>query len=323
MGLFARLTRRRNAGGGAPGLTIDPAHGDPELTLLRERAAAGDWPGVRAVLDRALDQDDLALMISHLADHTGSESWLGPALEADPEDPVTLLAYGARHIHWGWEARTGARAQYVSEEQWRTFHERLEAGEELLFKAAELDPELLGPWLFLQMSGRGASIDRAAARYRFDAALRRSPGHPASHRQRLQQLCEKWSGSHEQMHSFARASMLAAPEGSPLGELVALAHIEHWLALPSGEDASYMDRDPVRAQLHEAADRSIRHPDHLRRRNWPQAHNTFALAFYLAGQPHAANLIFQEIGGAVCEDPWNYLGGDPVDTFRRIRAACA
>ncbi|OKJ16276.1 hypothetical protein AMK19_08225 [Kitasatospora sp. CB01950] len=317
------MARRRNTGGGAPGLTVDPAYGDPELTLLLKQAAAGDWPGVRAVLDRAVDQDDLALMIGLLADVTGSESWLGPALDADPGDPVTLLAHGARHIRWGWEARTAARAQHVTEAQWKTFHERLATGEELLFEAAERDPELLGPWLYLQMSGRGGSVGRSAARYRFDAALRRSPGHLASHRQRLQQLCAKWSGSHEEMHAFARASMLAAPEGSPLGELVALAHIEHWMSLASGDDVVYMNGPQVRDSLHEAADRSIRHPDFVRGRDWPQAFNTFAAAFHLARQPYAANLVFQEIGDAVCESPWDQLGDDPVAAFRHIRAVCA
>ncbi|MFJ1751766.1 hypothetical protein [Kitasatospora sp. NPDC088134] len=331
MGLFARLLGRRETGGtggtgeaadggGTP--TVDPAFGDADLARLRSFAGVGAWPAARAVLDTAADQDDLTLMVSVLADVTGAEVAVGRALDETPDDPLLRLVQGARHVSWAWEARTGARAQYVGEDQWKLFHQRLESAEEHLYRAAELDPELLGPWYFLQISGRGASLDQVAARHRFEAALRRRPGHVASHRQRLQQLCEKWSGSHEQMHSFARRSMLAAPEGSPLGQLVARAHLEHWLSLPAGEDAAYIGRPQVREELHEAADRSVRHPDYVRGRDWPVAHNEFAMAFALAGQPAAAHLLFTEIGDLVTELPWAYWG-DPVETFLRTRKQSA
>ncbi|MFI1518870.1 hypothetical protein [Kitasatospora cineracea] len=328
MGLFARLLGRRDtgedrsAGTGARRPVIDPAHGDADLTRLRAAVAAGSWGDARGVLDTAAGQDDLTLMVEAVADTTGAETLLAEALRAAPDDPLLQLAQGARHVSWAWEARTGARAKHVSEEQWKLFHARLESAEEHLFRAAELDPGLLGPWYFLQISGRGASLDRNSARHRFEAALRRSPGHVPSHRQRLQQLCEKWQGSHEEMHAFARASMLAAPEGSAMGQLVARAHIEHWLSLPVEEDAAYIGQEHVRAQLHEAADRSVRHPGYVRGRDWPVAHNEFAMAFALSGQPAAAHLLLGELGDRVTELPWAYWG-DPVEVYQRIRLQCA
>ncbi|RAJ41822.1 hypothetical protein K353_02933 [Kitasatospora sp. SolWspMP-SS2h] len=329
MGMFARLLGRRDtgddrsAGTGAPGLpAIDPAFGDAGLTGLRAAVGAGSWEGARSILDTAAGQDDLTLMVEAVADVTGAEVPLAAALDAAPDDPLLRLAQGARHVSWAWEARTGARAQHVGEEQWKLFHERLEIAEEHLFRAAELDPDLLGPWYFLQISGRGASLERNAASHRFEAALRRSPGHVASHRQRLQQLCEKWQGSHERMHAFARDTMLAAPEGSPLGQLVARAHIEHWLSLPVEEDAAYIGQEHVRAQLHEAADRSVRHPAYVRGRDWPVAHNEFAMAFALSGQPAAAHLLLGELGDRVTELPWAYWG-DPVEVYQRTRRQCA
>ncbi|QKW22542.1 hypothetical protein HUT16_28765 [Kitasatospora sp. NA04385] len=331
MGLFARLLGRRDTGEDGPAAAdappqgrpaIDPAFGDADLARLRAFVGVGSWPAARAILDAAADQDDLTLMVEAVADVTGAEVLLGKLLAAAPDDPLLQLVQGARHVAWAWEARTAGRARNVTEEQWKLFQERLESAEEHLYRAAELDPELLGPWYFLQRSGRGASIDREAARHRFEAALRRSPGHLDSHRQRLQQLCEKWQGSHEQMHAFARASMLAAPGGSPLGELVASAHIEHWLSLPPGEDAAYMDQEHVRAQLHEAADRSVRHPDYVRGRDWPIAHNVFAMAFVLAEQPAAAHLLFAELGDRAADLPWGYWG-DAAEVYQRTRRQCA
>ncbi|MGW4804841.1 hypothetical protein [Kitasatospora sp. NPDC004272] len=337
MGLFARLLGRRDTGEDHPAATaastaaaappqgrpvIDPAFGDAELARLRAFVGVGSWPGARAVLDAAADQDELTLMVEAVADVKGAETLIGRALASAPDDALLQLAQGARHVSWAWEARTRASARNVSEEQWKLFHERLDSAEEHLYRAAELDPELLGPWYFLQISGRGASIDREAARHRFEAALRRRPGHLASHRQRLQQLCEKWQGSHEQMHAFARGAMLAAPEGSPLGELVARAHIEHWLSLPPEEDAAYMAQEHVRGQLHEAADRSVRHPDYRRGRDWPIAHNVFAMAFALSGQPAAAHLFFAELGDRATELPWGYWG-DAAEVYERTRLRCA
>ncbi|MFC8716178.1 hypothetical protein [Kitasatospora sp. NPDC057198] len=337
MGLFARLLGRRDAGEDHPAATaastaaaappqerpvVDPAFGDAGLAKLRAFVGVGSWPGARALLDGAADQEDLTLMVEAVADVRGAEVLIGRALAAAPDDPLLQLVQGARHVSWAWEARTRAGARDVTEEQWKLFHERLESAEEHLYRAAELDPELLGPWYFLQISGRGASLDREAARHRFEAALRRRPHHLASQRQRLQQLCEKWQGSHEQMHAFARAAMLAAPEGGPHGELVARAHIEHWLSLPPEEDAVYMAQEHVREQLHEAADRSVRHPAHVRGRDWPLAHNEFAMAFALAGELAAANRLFAELGDLATERPWAYWG-DPAEVYHRTRLRCA
>ncbi|WP_263107120.1 hypothetical protein [Kitasatospora sp. DSM 101779] len=322
MSILGRLLGRRSGGGGA-GPAVDPAYGDEGLRGLHARAAAGDWPAVRAGLDAVEDEADRTWLIAQLAETAGSETWLAAAVAAEPDDALPLLLAGARQVSWAWEARTGARAQHVSREQWQVFGERLEKAEEQLYAVAEREPGWLAPWYFLQISARGASLGPDVARYRFEAALRRRPDHLGSHRQRLQQLCRKWGGSHEEMHDFARTAMLAAPEGSPLGELVALAHVEHWLDLDSGDDRAYITRQAVRDQLHEAAERSVLHQAHVRGRGWRSAYNTFAMAFSLAGQPAAANLLFREIGDTVTEFPWAYLNADPVEAFRTCRTAAA
>ncbi|RAG83905.1 hypothetical protein DN069_19890 [Streptacidiphilus pinicola] len=299
---------------------MDPAFGDPLLRGVIAQAEARDWPALRASLLATADQAEQTQLVAVAAEVAGVEEWAPQA----GDDSLALLLSGARQINWAWEARTGARARNVTQEQWDVFLQRLGVAEEQLLEVAEREPTWLGPWYFLQMSARGASLDQDVARYRFEAALRRSPGHPASHRQRLQQVCAKWGGSHEEMHAFARESMLAAAPGSPLGELVARAHLERWLDLGGGaQGRAYMGGPNVMAELQDAAQRSVFHPEYRPERSWKAVHNTFAMAFSLSGQRHLARPLFEALNGTVTDTPWAFLGGDPALSFRTHRARCA
>ncbi|WP_329137933.1 hypothetical protein OG552_29100 [Streptomyces sp. NBC_01476] len=304
---------------------VDPSYGDPRLAALRETAqgaTAGQWPLLREQLDLAVDGEDLTWLVEGLAAIDGVESWIGEVVAAQPESALPLLVSGARHIEWAWQARTRKMAKYVSEEQFEVFHSRLRLAEDQLYEVAEREPGWVAPWYFLQIAGRGLQVGTRAAAGRFEAAVRRSPGHLASHRQQLQQVCDKWGGSHEQMHRFARESVLAAPAGGPLGELVAIAHLEQWLDDGAGGSA-YMRSSAVILQLYEAAELSVHHPQYVRHRDWTRGFNTFALAFALAGESEAARDLFRVLDGSVTQFPWMYLDGqDPTVPFREWRSRC-
>ncbi|MER7765519.1 hypothetical protein [Kitasatospora sp. NPDC096140] len=302
---------------------LDPTFGDESVRLVLAQAAAGDWAALRPALAAVEDGAELTHLAGAIADVPGVEEWTGRVLADTPDDTVALLLSGARQVTWAWEARTGARAKNVTEEQWKLFHQRLDTAEEQLLEVAEREPAWLAPWYFLQISARGASLGPEIATCRFEAAVRRAPGHAGSHRQRLQQLCAKWGGSHEEMHAFARSAMLAAPEGSHLGELVVLAHLEHWLDLPDGEDHAYLTSPTVLAEMQEAAFRSVLHPDFQPVRGWQGAFNSFAMAFSLADQRKTARMLFDALDGAVTESPWHYLSGNPVKAFSAHRDRCA
>ncbi|MFB6888547.1 hypothetical protein ACFCX4_04435 [Kitasatospora sp. NPDC056327] len=302
---------------------LDLAHGDEELRRLRDLAEAGDWDALGPALAAVGDQAGLTWLLHRISSVEGTEVWLARTVAERPGDTLLLLLAGARQIAWAWEARTGQRSQHVTEEQWRTFGERLETAEEQLLDVAEREPGWLAPWFFLQIAARGASLGRTVATTRFDAAVRRDPGHLASHQQRLQQLCAKWGGSHEEMHAFARTAMLAAPEGSPFGELVALAHLEHWLDLPDGEDHAYLTGPAVRSSLREAVLRSVLHPAYRRRRDWRATHNAFAMVLALADERELAHAVFATLDDVVTDWPWYYLGGDEAENFRVQRDRCA
>jgi hypothetical protein len=277
---------------------VDHGYGDPRIDAVRAAAESGQWPLVREQLAAAADGEDLTWLIEG-----------------------TMVTAGARHIEWAWEARSRLRAVSVSREQFEVFHARLRTAEEQLYEAAEREPQSAAPWYFLQITGRGLEVGPDIAERRFEATVRRGPGHLAAHRQHVQQLCRKWGGSHERMHAFARDAMLGAPAGGPLGELVAIAHLEQWLDEPEGADAEYIRSSEVILQLYDAADRSVHHPRYVRRRDWTRGFNTFALAFALAGEHEAAAALFDELGGAVTEFPWLYLNGqDPAVPYLAWRS---
>ncbi len=107
---------------------------------------------------------------------------------------AALLISGARHVTWGWEARTSARAVDVTREQWQVFGERLAIAEEQLLAAVELESGWVTPWRWLLTSGRGMSLGDEVNRARFDAALRREPLDLDIHIDWLSQLQPRWGG---------------------------------------------------------------------------------------------------------------------------------
>jgi hypothetical protein len=296
---------------------LDPAAGDPVLARLRAAAQARDWPGMRSELTAVSDPGEHDWLVEEATRTPGMEEWLPEVVAAEPDDVLPRLVLGARLIEWAWQARTRASARHVTREQFEVFHARLRDAQRELYEVAERRPEWSAPWYFLQPCGRGLEVGQETSRLRFEATVRRAPGHLAAHRQQLQQVCAKWSGSHELMHAFARESMLGAAPGSPLGELVAIGHLEQWLR----DEGGTLKRPETVASLHEAADRSIRHPDYRRTRDWARTFNVFAMAFSLAGERAAAKPLFDAIGDRVTRFPWMYHGGGVTKAFAQHRDA--
>ncbi|MFD3590076.1 hypothetical protein [Streptomyces sp. NPDC058683] len=291
------------------------ALGDTRVLALVEAAGTGDWAAVRAALAPFdLGRDDQVL--GELADLDGVQDWIGRAAEEDKEHRATaLLISGARHVSWGWEARTRARAVDVTPEQWRVFRERLHTAEEQLLEAAELRPEWVTPWRRLLTSGRGISLGRTVNEARLDAALRRDPLDLETHVEWVSYLQPRWNGEPGEALAFARAAFAGAPEGHRLGCVLAVAHIEDW---------SESDRDnclvtpEIQDELLEAAERSILHPDYERRPGWQQDFNVFAMALSLASERIALPYVFRELGGALTEWPWRYTE-EPEKMYARAR----
>ncbi|MCI3154462.1 hypothetical protein ELQ39_22545 [Streptomyces sp. GB4-14] len=292
------------------------ALGDRRVLALVEAADAGDWEGVKEAL-APFDPGRDHQVLGQLTDIDGLQDWIGRAVEEDKEHrALALLISGARHIKWGWEARTAARAVDVSEEQWRVFHERLRIAERQLFEAAELRPEWITPWRQLLTSARGMSLGSPVAETRRDAALRRDPLDLEVHLEWLSQLQPRWGGEPGEALEFARAAFAAAPDGHRLGCAVAMAYVEEWV---ESDDGACLQQPRIRAELREAAERSILHHAYERRLGWQGDYNIFAMALSLAGSSTASN-VFRELEGTYTEWPWTYMS-EPQKAYARFRKA--
>ncbi|KJK40679.1 hypothetical protein UK15_06440 [Streptomyces variegatus] len=294
------------------------ALGDTWVLALIEAADAGDWAAVKTAL-APFDLGRDHRVLGELAELGGVQDWIVRAVEEDKEHRATaLLISGARHIAWGWEARTAERAVNVTQEQWRVFHERLETAEEHLLEAAELRPDWVTPWRQLLTSGRGMSLGAGINEARRDAALRRDPLDPETHLEWLSQLQPRWGGEPGQALAFAQGAFARAPHGHRLGCLIAMAYIEEWVESDRGD---YLVTEEIQAQLREAADHSILHPAYVWRPGWQQDFNMFAMALSLSGERHTVRRVFQTLDGAYTEWPWGYFSEPEKQFARRHRRA--
>ncbi|MFD8817004.1 hypothetical protein ACFV23_37330 [Streptomyces sp. NPDC059627] len=280
------------------------ALGDARVLALVEAAEAGDWTAVRAALAPFdLGRDDRVL--GELADLDGVQDWIGRAAEEDKEHRATaLLISGARHISWGWEARTRADAVDVRPEQWRVFRERLLTAEEQLLEAAELRPDWVTPWRRLLTSGRGMSLGSAVNETRLHAALRRDPLDLETHVEWVSQLQPRWGGEPGEALAFAREAFAGAPDGHRLGCVIAIAHIEDWV---ESDRKNCLITPAIQDELLETAERSILHPAYVRRPGWQVDFNMFAMALSLANGRLVLPRVFRELGGAYTPWPWRYM----------------
>ncbi|MBE1488555.1 DUF4034 domain-containing protein [Plantactinospora soyae] len=300
------------------GLVVDPAYGDPQARALIHALGIHDWRTARDILTAATDPDTRAYLMEAVGEVDGIQDWIGDWVAAEPESTLPLLVQGCHAVHWAWEARGGKRAENTGQDQFREFFRRLRIAENLLDDVVARDPDDVTARTWLVTSSRGRQVDADEARFRFDEVVKRHPGHVVAHEQRLQYLCAKWFGSHEQMFAFAREATAAAPNGSLLPELLAVAHIEKWHRMPVEESDAYMQSDEVRAELLAAAEKSIFHPDFRRPFAYVPRASAFALALELAHEFEAAARVFELLGDNVSGWPWNYVN-EPVAAFMKSR----
>lgn len=291
------------------------ALGDTRVLALVEAADAGDWEAVKVAL-APFDAGRDHAVLGQLAELDGVQDWIGRAVEEDKEHRATaLLISGARHIAWGWEARTSARAVDVTAEQWQTFHARLRIAEEHLLEAAELRPEWVTPWRQLLTSGRGMSLGSEVNETRLDAALRREPLDLETHVEWISQLQPRWGGEPGRALAFAREAFAGAPDGDRLGCVIAMAHIEEWV---ESDDGEHLEAAATQEELRDAARRSVLHPAYRRSPGWQQDFNMFAMALSLASESIVCPRVFHELAGACTSWPWKYMS-EPEKAYARFK----
>jgi hypothetical protein len=301
-------------------VVLDRAAVYPETAALKAALARRDWPGCRAVLDAAGPPERTGL-IRAVAEEPGLESFLRPVLAANPADGAASALLGAHLIDVGWKIRTGASAQYVSQEQFGAFRDWLRKAEQVLIDGAAHNPKDPAIWTARITSARGLQLGIAESRRRHDRLMIADPHHLPGQLQLLQILCPKWSGTWDQVHQFAREAMQAAPPGGPHAVLVAEAHIEHVFDGNNRSDMlGHLGNEQVRAEIYQAAQRSIWHPDFRRGYGWLEALSTFALLFMLLDDQRAAASVFTALGNMGTRHPWTYVNEDVVTQIQQARA---
>ncbi|MDT0465262.1 hypothetical protein [Streptomyces gibsoniae] len=308
----------RSAGPSEP--VSDPFDALPELAPLRTAAEARDWAATEDFFSGIDSADDVSFAYRAFADVDGTEEYLEAAAGARPGDPLPSTLLAERYIRMGWDIRSGARAQHVSRDQFAGFHAWLRKAEQRLIEVCAEHPAYAPAWSARLLTARGLQLGQSEARRRYDRLSAHHPHHFRAQSQLLQQLSPKWGGSLEAMHGFAEECTSAAPGGSPVGILVAEAHVEHWLELSGAAGAEYLRDVSVRNSLRQAARASVLHPDH--RLGWYRiaGHSTFALAFSLGGHPKDAAPHFAALGDTVAESSWRYLA-DWESKFAKFRTA--
>jgi hypothetical protein len=299
-----------------PARRFDQAAAFPELVELRESVRAADWTAIELFFAGLPDVDMTVFAAKVVADVRDAELFLAEL----PPSPLARRLLGARLISKAWEIRSGARAQYVSREQFAGMRGELLKAEPILMELTAEDPSDVVAWSFRLTSARGLGLGQSEARRRYDRLARFAPHSFAAQSQLVQQLCPKWSGSWEALHTFARECMDNAPPGSLSPTAVGEAHVEHYFDLKGAEQTAYLTNVAVQQEIIAAADKSVLHPNFVGGYHWPRAYGVFAALFGKIGDHERAAMCFRRLGDEVASEyPWEQLYADPATGFDSLR----
>ncbi|MGV9215142.1 hypothetical protein ACTFTM_25055 [Micromonospora sp. RB23] len=301
-----------------PAPTFDAGAAYPEVNDLRKALDAADWPAVQAVFAER-DPALRTLLVREAGDHAGAGEFLRRMYDDDPTDNLAGVLHGTHLICDGWRIRSADRARNVSRAQFDQFHDHLRRAEQVLIDVTARYPDDPAAWTERLAVARGLELGQNEARRRYDRLAHHHPHHLPAQASLIQQLCPKWSGDWDRMFAFARACAQTAPAGAPNAVLIADAHLERWLDIDDDQEgADYLEQSEVIDEIHQAAERSVLHPDFVHDAGWVWVRSVFALMFCLTEQWAAAATQFTALGNLGSKYPWSNLSG--VDTFTEYRA---
>ncbi|MEV2273957.1 hypothetical protein AB0I72_00095 [Nocardiopsis sp. NPDC049922] len=293
------------------GVTLGRAWRDQDLASKLPAVRSGDTDAAVMLL-KTLDPNLRALRVDVL----GTEcvpflDTIEDGLKRSDDPDLALLA-GTTRIFAAWKVRTGAWAKDVSRERFDEFHAMLPPAYEHLVHATNAAPERPDALNRLQWFGLGAGMHREDLDFLWERIIDRDPWHHASHQSRLQVLCQKWKGSHEEMFAFARQAAAHARAGDPLLELVPRAHVERFMMLQREREddvvtvgdlvslrKEYLTDPGVRSEIIGAADLWLSGDnDHPGRE---EIAHEFGAALYFAGETELAARVLRLAGRTIPE----------------------
>jgi hypothetical protein len=304
------------------GLTTDPCLGDSKVHEWHVRLAHGDDAGFRDYLASEPDRDrrdfTLVAVFDSLPDRA---AWADQWVDEEPSNPLAHIVRGVNLVAWAWKARTRLRASEVSPEQFNQFFPRLELAWRDFEAAIGLPPDDGSGYGLSLDAARGLQLGNERALEIYRAAQERRPWQPTAHRSLLQSLAPKWSHSTAEMWDFARSVTQNAPIGSAVHAVIPDAHVETWIETKGPEKDAYWRSPAVRAEIVDAATRSIDIPTADFSLPMMRARSSFAYCFAFVGERERARREFR-ILGPVVGGPFMF-SADPLhmaSEFRRWAA---
>ena len=291
----------------------------PDEEAAEQAVRTRDWARVRAIWDKGTTWRERGQALAG-AGVDGSEVFLREVVERHPDDLLAATMLASRLITVGWSIRGDGWGSSVGQTQAEAFHDHLSQAEQLLISVCARDPGFLPAWTHRLTTARALSLGISEARRRYDRAVKIEPHHMGAQQSLLQQLCPKWGGDWDLAHGFANQCAAAAPAGHPNAAIVVDAHMEHWMILKAPEASEYFKDQAVHAQIQDAAQRSVFHPDFDRSRTWIYPFSMFALGFTMIGDWTSAKRCFLELGNYADEWGWQYMDGGAEKAFVTWRA---
>lgn len=286
---------------------------DFQASVLRCR-----WTQAGRIFTNHSDWNDRNLLLSTLADLPGRRDVFDRWIWEQPHNPLAHLARGAHGVRWAWQAKEDAEPGTDATDR---FYERLRGAEQDLDTSVRMEDNPLS-WSWLIRSGRGLGISTEELALRFRRCQQAAPGLWHAHHQLLMGLSSRWGGNDEAMLRFARLASDAAPAGSPLHDLVAIAQLECWISAGRPAADSWFVGE-VRSEIIEASRRSVFDAAFSDRAAFApgiRAQNAFAVLCHLCGELRRTSSLLQSIGNRVTGFPWNHSGADPMEAHAAVVA---
>jgi hypothetical protein len=289
----------------APPVVTDLTEVDPGLAELRDRASGGDLAGALAELTslRNTGPDEHATACDVLARAEGLDPMLLEVLADTPFDREARCLWAQRAVL---DAETnGVTDRLLEVEPWLT----------RLCATDDADPH---PWYLRLMTARLLRLGTPEARRRYRHLAAIEPHHGAAQRELLRSLSPASGGTWDDALAFARSVAAGAPAGSPLGTVVAGAHLERWFEDSHGDNPYYLARPEVIGEVESAADRWMSAAPGLSAAT-VLPHTELAVVFALTGNTRRAKTHFRALGTAVAPMPWD-LAVRHRDRLEQLRA---
>ncbi len=287
---------------------------NPNAIQLRHELKKRNFDKVENSLDgaQANNIDLYTLLIAALSQFSGNPTFINEYVRKHPGSDHACIIAGSNQKHWAWEARTGVQADEVSDKQWELFFERLNQANKLLSQALDINSSNPEAYSDLIQVSMGMGVAQKELFSIFSSLKMNKPNHVIGHSHMLYALTDKWGGSDETMFSFARNTFSQSLAGSPLGVLIAQAHIEKWSDITIFDEDSkganaYISNPAVQEELLKAYNHSVNHMDYRYGALAPMYTGIFAMAFYLCGNFKLARINCAKLAKGFSQYPWYYL----------------